>query len=762
MNRATVALVGNPNSGKTTLFNGLTGGRIKTGNWPGVTVEKREGTIKYGHDFVTVVDLPGIYSFSAYSEDEKIARDYALSGEASFVINIIDASNLERNLYLTTQLIEMKVPVFVVINMMDVAEKRNIKIDTDSLAQRLGIPVYGVNALEKKDIERVKKGIYENLKAPAVPTAEIVYPNEIENLVNVWSKKVKKTKEDLAVDGRWIILKLIENDELIRQKVIKNHEVTAEEIDLKTSEVEKILGDSADILCADYRYGFIHGISKAVVKKTETRRSLTDLADKLILNRFLGIPFFLLIMYAVFWATITVGGSFVDFFDRFFGAVCVDGFGVLLENLGSPQWLTVILAEGVGGGIQTVSTFVPIIFMMFFMLAILEDSGYMARAAFVMDRFMRLLGLPGKAFVPLLVGFGCTVPAVMGTRTLENKKDRLLTIFMAPFMSCGARLPVYALFAAAFFPTAGGRIVFSLYMTGILFAVMTGLLMKKTLFKGDTSYFIMELPPYHRPRFRHIFLHTWERLKDFIYRAGKVIVAAVLVLNFLSSLGVDGSFGHNNSSKSVLTALGQFVTPVFAPMGIEKENWPATVGLFTGIFAKEAIVGTLNALYARRNSSEKSGFNPPERDKNFDFIKEVKRSFAAIPEGFKNIFPVVSDQSGEYVSGRGDQHSGRDRDVFGIMHRYFSGGKMQAYAYLLFVLLYFPCLAALGAVVKEAGLFFGFLNAFYLTVLAWIVSTLFYQITIGHSLLWIATAFLLFTGLAAMFYFISVGKKLSH
>jgi ferrous iron transport protein B len=739
MNKTTIAIVGNPNCGKTTLFNGLTGGNIRTGNWPGVTVEKREGTLKYENNNITVVDLPGIYSFSAYSEDEKIARDYILSGDPALILNIIDATNFERNLYLTTQLIEMKVPIIIVLNMMDIAEKQNININIDELSKKLSLPVIGISAINKKDIGSVKSELNKYIKDPIISNAEVKYPNEVEAVIGKWQDDVLQIANDLTIDSRWIAIKLLENDSWVKEHVINSGCLSENEINEEQNKIDKILKDSPDIICADYRYGFIHGVSKQTVKKVASRQTVTDKIDKVILNRVLGIPIFLIIMYLVFWTTITVGGVFIGFFDIFFGTLFVDGFGTLLETWNTPEWLKIFLADGIGGGIQTVATFVPIIFMMFFMLSILEDSGYMARAAFVMDRFMKLLGLPGKSFVPLLVGFGCTVPAVMATRTLESKKDRLLTVFMAPFMSCGARLPVYALFVAAFFPRKAGLIVFSIYLIGIIFAVLTGLLMKSTFFKGKTSFFIMELPPYHRPRLKHILIHSWDRLKGFILRAGKIIVFVVIVLSFLNSLGTDGSFGNEDSNNSVLAKIGKTITPIFKPMGIEEKNWPATVGLFTGIFAKEAVVGTLNSLYGQIAASEDG---EGEEEEEFDFWSGIIESFQSIPEGLIGIFSAITDPLGLGLIQEEDQEAlaeeiGAETSLFGQMHSYFSKGKPQAFAYLLFILLYFPCVAAFGATVKETGVIFGILNAIYLTLLGWIVATLFYQVTVGHNILWI-------------------------
>ena len=740
MNKTTIAIVGNPNCGKTTLFNGLTGGNIKTGNWPGVTVEKREGMFKFENNNITIVDLPGIYSFSAYSEDEKIARDYILSGDPALILNIIDATNLERNLYLTTQLIEMKVPIIIVINMMDIAEKQNININLDELSKKLSLPVIGISAINKNDIGLVKAELNKCLTDPVISNTEVEYPNEVEAIIAKWQDDVSQIANKLTIDNRWIAIKLLENDSWVKEHVVRNGCLSENEIHEEQDKIEKILKDSPDIICADYRYGFIHGVSKVTVRKIASRQTVTDKIDKVILNRVLGIPIFLVIMYLIFWTTITVGGAFIDFFDIFFRTLFVDGFGSLLETWNSPEWLKIFLADGIGGGIQTVATFVPVIFMMFFILSILEDSGYMARAAFVMDRFMKVLGLPGKSFVPMLVGFGCTVPAVMATRTLESKKDRFLTIFMTPFMSCGARLPVYALFVAAFFPRNAGLIVFSIYLIGIIFAVLTGLLLKSTIFKGEASYFIMELPPYHRPRLKHILIHSWDRLKGFILRAGKVIVIVVVVLSFLNSLGTDGSFGNEDSNNSVLAKIGKIITPIFKPMGIEEKNWPATVGLFTGIFAKEAVVGTLNALYSQIAAS--SSEDNEEEGEEFDFWAGIIESFQSIPEGLSGIFSALRDPLGLGIIQEEEQETlveeiGTGTSLFGQMHFYFSKGKPQAFAYLLFILLYFPCVAAFGVVIKEAGIIFGILNAIYLTVLGWIVATFFYQITVGHKVLWI-------------------------
>ncbi len=755
-----IAIVGNPNCGKTTLFNGLTNGHVRTGNWPGVTVEKLEGTISYQKDNITIVDLPGIYSFYATSEDERVARDYILSGESEFIINIVDANNIERNLYLTTQLLEMEVPVFVIVNMADIAEKNGVSIDADKLSKELSVPVIAVSAVDKSDVAEVKQKLYSYLSDYSVSKNVVEYPNEVEDVIKEWEAEVSNAS---SRSSRWTILKILENDKNVTADVVGRTSLTEEKILEKKEKLRRILGESPDIILADYRYGYIKGILKSVLKRKDEKIRITESIDKIVLNRFLGVPVFFAALYLVFWVTNTVGGAFIDFFDILFGTVFVDGFAAVLGSIGSPEWLITILAGGIGAGIQTVSTFVPIVFMMFLCLSVLEVSGYMARAAFVMDRLLRMIGLPGKAFIPMLVGFGCTVPAIMGTRTIESKRDRIMTLFMAPFMSCGARLPVYALFAAVFFPDSRGTMVFMIYFAGIVLAVLTGLMLKKTLFKGDASYFIMELPPYHAPKLKHVMSHTWMRLKHFVIRAGKVITIAVLVLAFLNSLGLDGSFGNEDSDNSILTRIGKGLTPVFEPMGIEKENWPAVVGLFTGLFAKEAVVGTLDALYSQIEASEEAAEEGGDEE-GFDFLGGIGEAFASIPEALSGVGGGLSDPLGTGLIEETDDEAlaeeiGSSSDTFGIMGKYFTKGPMQVFAYLLFVLIYFPCLAAFGAIIKEGGKFFGTLITCYLTFLAWIVATLFYQVTVGHSILWIAVSIAFLAATVMIFRYLGNNKK---
>ena len=761
----TIAVVGNPNSGKTTLFNGVTGGNQRIGNWPGVTIEKKVGTMRNTEGSYEVVDLPGIYSLSAVSEDERIARDYILSGEPDLVVNIIDASNLERNLFLTVNLIEMRVPVLVVLNMMDLVRQNEVDIDIDELSKELGVPVVGISAVNENDIKTVARQIETAAEAKKISLIEIQYPNELEDIIDEWLPGAAAVADELGTDARWVCMKLLEQDEWITEKVTKLGSLHSAGIELKLEEIERVLAEPSDVIVAQYRFGFIHGLIKSVVAESPKKVSITERLDRVVMNRIFGIPIFLGVMYLMFWVVINVGGAFIDFFDILFGAVFVDGFGALLGRLGSPEWLTTIFAGGVGAGIQTVATFIPIIFMMFFMLSLLEDSGYMARAAFVMDRFMRLLGLPGKAFVPMIVGFGCTVPAVMSSRTLESKKDRYMTVFMTPLMSCGARLPVYALFAAAFFPRSGGVIVFSLYFAGIVLAVVTGLLLKRTVFRGEESHFVMELPPYHGPRMRHIMRHTWNRLKVFIFRAGKVIVIAVMVLAFLNSLGTNGTCGNEDNENSILSRIGRAITPIFTPMGIEKDNWPATVGIFTGLFAKEAVVGTLSSLYSQMDAAGPddgaAGDGPESSAPRFTLGPPVLEALASIPAGFQGVFGGFADPVGAgIVSGSEEtvaEEVETDISVFGTLRARFGGSPAGAYSYLLFILIYFPCIAALGAIVREIGTGFGWLSVVYLTVLGWIIATLFYQIAVAHQPVWILVPLLMIG--AIILFFIMLGRR---
>ncbi len=742
----TIGVVGNPNSGKTALFNTLTGSSQRVGNWPGVTVERKTGHFQHQEIEIELVDLPGTYSLDVSEEsvslDEKIARDYVAAREADLIVNIIDASNLERNLYLTSQMLEMRVPMLVALNMMDVARDRGHRIDVEKLAERLGCPVVPIVAISGEGVDRLRNSLIEAVKSSSIPQVSITYDEGLDEALTALQPEIREAAETHGLDSRWLALRLLEGDGLARKIA---GEALGKKLESVRTRVETTLGDDIDIAVADARYGFINGLVRETVSRPgRVRSGITDPVDRIVLNRLLGIPIFLGVMYLMFMFTINIGGAFIDFFDIFTGALVVDGLAEILHGMGSPAWLTVLLAKGVGGGIQVVATFIPIIGCMYLFLSVLEDSGYMARAAFVMDRFMRIIGLPGKSFVPLIVGFGCNVPAIMATRTLEHQRDRTLTMLMAPFMSCGARLPVYALFAAAFFPAGGQNMVFGLYIVGILIAVLTGLIMKHTILQGEASPFIMELPPYHLPTLKGVLLRTWDRLKTFIFRAGKIIVPMVLMLNFLSAIGTDGSFGNEKSDNSILSQVGRTIAPVFSPMGLDEENWPATVGIFTGILAKEAVVGTLDAMYTALADADAGETAAAE---TFSLWTSLSAAFASVPTNLSDALGTWGDPLGLGIGDISNIETAAVEQavatgVFGAMAVRFDG-VAGAFAYLLFILLYFPCVAALAAIYRETTGGWTIFVAAWTTGLAYMISTLFYQIATfarhpGDSITWVA------------------------
>jgi ferrous iron transport protein B len=632
-----LALIGNPNSGKTTLFNNLTGAHQRVGNWAGVTVERKSGNFTFAGHSYEVVDLPGIYSLEQESQgiDEDIARLYLETESPELIINIIDASNLERSLVLTNQLLEKNIPMVVVLNMQDVAIAQGVDVDSGRLERRLGVPVVNAIASSRKGMEHLLKHIENQLDPDKQVVPEM-------------SEAAKLNTKDTS---------------------------------------EKIL----------WRYKQVETLTDGVMSRHRLT-PVTERIDKWALNKWLGIPIFLVAMYMLFTFAINFGAVFIDFFDILFTAVFVDGSRHLLEQMGSPELLTTFVSDGIGGGVTLVATFIPVIGFLYLGLALMEDSGYIARAAFVVDRLMVRIGLPGTAFVPLIVGFGCNVPAVMATRSLQHHNERLMTIAMAPFMSCGARLTVYALFAAAFFPQQGQNIVFLLYILGIIMAVLTGFIFKKRLFSGALSPSFQEMPAYHRPLFRNILLMTWFRLRGFILRAGKAIVVVVVVLSMLSSLGTDGSLGNEDSEKSVLSKIGMSITPVFEPIGVREDNWPATVGLFTGMFAKEVVVGTLDTLYT-----------PPaiEEDEPYNLGASIIAAFESIGAGFEDLGASLSDPLGISIGDVEDLNVAIDEQevsmsTISVMVQQF-GGQLPAFTYLVFILLYAPCVAVVGAMVKESG-----------------------------------------------------------
>ena len=753
----TIAIAGNPNCGKTALFNALTGSNQIVGNWPGVTVEKKEGSFKLDNHTIRVVDLPGIYALFANSEDERAALDYLLKGEADLVVNILDATNLERNLFLTSQLMEKGVPMVLAVNMMDIAAQRGVHIDLKKLEEILGVTAVGLTAVSPKSCEGFVNDLHKLLHSSnELPLPKAVKHSEVlEKLIEDISGTLEPVAKELGATPRWTAVQYLEHSSRVLE-VAERLNVT-----IPHDKIEEDLGEEVEFALADSRYSYARNIVMQVVRDNTNKKTRTDKLDKIFLNRILGIPLFLMAMYLVFWFAVTVGSAFIDFFDILVGGIFVDGLTQLLETIHAPGFVVALLANGLGAGIQTVSTFIPVIFFMFLCLSFLEDSGYMSRAAFVADRFMRFLGLPGKAFVPMIVGFGCSVPALMGTRTLENKRERFLTLFLVPFMSCGARLPVYALFGAAFFGKAAGNLVFGIYMVGIVIALLYGLLLRKTLFVGKESTFIMELPPYHLPKFSNLFRHAWLRLREFIFRAGKIVLIMVTVLGFMGSIGTDGSFGNDNNEKSVLSLIGSTITPVFEPFGVEKDNWPASVALFTGLFAKEAIVGTLNSLYS---IEDQAGVGEADDEEGFSLKETAKDAFISIPENLAGVFGKLANPLGvkEAIEESEDVENDEVASAMKGMRAHFSLGKWQVFAYLLFILLYVPCLAALGTAFRELGRFYGTLMVVFQTVIGWSFSVLFFQLAVGGSALWICIAAALLVGVVVALFLIGRDQKKKH
>lgn len=660
----TIALAGNPNCGKTSLFNLLTKSRQHIGNWPGVTVEKKEGTLKFKGESYKVIDLPGTYSLGAYSEDEIVARNYILKDKPDVVINVVDATNLERNLYLTTQLIEMGANVVIALNMIDQAEALNIEIDTNKLSKRLGVPIIKTSALKNRGIEElIETSIYSKKNEKLI---NINYGEDIENEIKNLSSLLETYKNKLEFPVNWTALKLLENDEYIKDKIKQlNSPSIFTKLEESNKTIEKNIGFEADMSIVDKRYSFISSITEDVIKKpSEKQVTTTEKIDKIVTNKYLGIPIFALIMYCLYELTFIIGAGIQEWFGDLIakaGVIVSEWF----SNMGAPELLVGFIDKGLFGGVGAVLSFLPLIMVMYFLLGLLEDSGYMARAAYVMDRLMRGLGLHGKTFVSMIVSVGCNVPGIMSTRTLESKKDRMIAILINPFISCSARMPIYAVFVEAFFPTHQGLVLFSLYVLGIIVALISGKIFSKTLFKGESSYFVMELPAYRMPSIKNVFLLMWEKAGAFFKKAGMIIFPMMIVLWALSvlPLGVEP-----NSEHSILGMIGSFVAPLFVLAGYG--TWQAGVSLITGILAKESVVATMGMVYA------------------------------GVEEG---------------------------EALINVIQQVFT--PLSAISFLVMTLLYTPCLAALGAIKRETNsMKWTIFSAVYTFVIALVLSTLVYQV----------------------------------
>ncbi|MCF6288628.1 MAG: ferrous iron transport protein B [Proteobacteria bacterium] len=651
-----VALVGNPNCGKTTLFNQLTGLNKKTGNWSGVTVASQFCAINYNELEYNLVDLPGIYGLSidSFGQDELHVKEFLQQQKPSLIINVINAVTLERGLFLTLELLELGVPIISVLNMWDEATQQNITIDNTKLSKLLNSHTIKMVAKTGVGVESLKKAI------------------------NSYLQKKPNTKVPASEDF-------------------------------------------------ESRLEHAHEIANKVFIDNKTKVSSSNQLDKFTTHPVFGMLTFFVAMYVMFFFAINVAAVFIDFFDIATGAILINGGHQLLEAIGLPQWLVVIITDGIGGGIQVVATFIPVIGFLYLVLTWLEDSGYMSRAAFVMNGLMQKIGVSGQAFVPLVVSFGCNVPAIMATRSLPSKRERLVTIMMAPFMSCGARLPVYALFVAAFFSQYAAAVVFALYFIGILMAIFTGILLQKTILPGKAEPFIIELPPWRIPTAANLIIGTWRRLKDFLFGAGKIIVIMATVIQVLNSVGSDFSFGNEDSENSMLAVTAKAIVPVFEPMGITQRNWPAVVGIITGILAKEVVVGTLDTLYT---SLDKQAATQQEA---ITITQQLTEAVVSIKDNGIGLLDTLLDPLGLAIidAGTDKEMTATQQvsdDLFGVIRDRFAD-KYAAFAYLLFILLYFPCVAATAAVARESSKKWALFSVLWSTGLGYMVATNFYQLS---------------------------------
>ncbi len=693
-----ITLVGNPNCGKTTLFNALTGDNQRVGNWSGVTVDKKIGQFAVHDQLIEVTDLPGVYSLAvsseASSQDALIAAAAVAQGGADLIVNVVDACHLERHLYLTSQLLELDTPLVLVINMTDIAEQRGIVIDADALSEHLQCPVVMMQAHREEGVDALKQVILDSslLVERSNPVVQSRAP-----LANTIFLSLPLTVKHALVDLEQQLLSNSTKPALVpycARRILEGDTVLAS------------MSYDFDIDMANARYQAVHDVVASIqTKRSDASEHFTAKLDKIVLHRVWAVPIFLGMMYLMFFFAIHIGGAFQDFFNISTDALFVQGSAQLLKQAHAPDWLIALCANGIGQGINTTLTFIPVMASMYFFLSLLESSGYMARAAFVVDKAMRVLGLPGKAFVPMIVGFGCNVPAIMAARTLDSERDRILTILMSPFMSCSARLAIYAVFVAAFFPTNGQNVVFSLYLIGIFMAVLTGFMLRKTVLRGQTSPLILELPAYHRPSMRRLIKETGLRLRFFIVRAGKFIIPVCVLLGAFNALNVHGELTHG---ESILSWVGRLLTPLFSPIGLHEENWPATVGLLTGTLAKEVVVGSLNTLYSQM------GHLTTVSSSQFELWGTLKTAVWSIPQ---NLAHLGGDTSTHALS----------QPVYGVMYQYFDG-KAGAYAYLLFILLYIPCVSTMAVIRQEASRKLMWFSITWSLIVAYVTATGFYQL----------------------------------
>ena len=588
-----IALAGNPNCGKTTMFNDLTGSSQYVGNWPGVTVEKKEGKLR-GHKDVIITDLPGIYSLSPYTLEEVVSRNYLMQEHPDAILNLVDGTNLERNLYLTTQIVELGIPVVIALNMIDLVQKNGDVIDTKKLGKALGCEVVETSALKGTgSMDAVKKAM-ELAKAKAVTKPQHEFSKTVEDALSQISDICAGSVP--ADNMRWYAVKLFERDEKIMEQ-LKLSQSILDRVEAVVKETEAKLDDDSESIITNERYTYIAKLMKDCVKKKKRAMTTSDKIDRIVTNRWLALPIFAVVMFIVYFVSVSWLGTIVTDWtnDVFFAEWIQPAVSSGLESVGAADWLIGLIVDGIIGGVGAVLGFVPQMLILFFFLSILEDCGYMARVAFIMDRIFRKFGLSGKSFIPMLISSGCGVPGVMATKTIENDKDRRMTIMTTTFIPCGAKLPVIALIGGAMFPSITWMAP-AMYFMGILVVILSGIILKKTkMFAGDPAPFVMELPQYHLPAAKGVLIHMWERAKAFMIKAGTVIFVACGLIWFLSNFGFTSEgFGMVEESESMLAAVGNFIAPIFVPLGFG--NWQAAVATVSGLVAKENVVGTMGVL----------------------------------------------------------------------------------------------------------------------------------------------------------------------
>ena len=660
-----VGLAGNPNVGKTTVFNQLTGMRQHVGNWPGKTVERAEGHFKHGSYDYEVIDLPGNYALSAHSMEEIVSRDFIVDDESDVIVNVVDAANLERNLYLTVQMMELGANLVIALNMNDFAKKKEHIIDIDLMSELLGIPVVEINAKTKDGFEELLTTVEKQSKKPIDSSAKLSYGNDIKGHLMDLQSVIEQDNNLLDVPSLWTAIKLLEKDTIVIEKVHespKSSEIFVE-VDKVSKHLYDVYNEGPEEVIANARYAFIDGLIEEAVKKPAVEKeTMTDKIDKIVTNRILAPFIFIIIMWTMFQLTFTIGAPFQDMVGGFFDAL-KEATGVYISN----EFLSSFICDGIIGGVGGVLEFLPIIILMFLFLSILEDCGYLARAAFTLDKLMhKVVGLHGKAFIPMILGFGCGVPAIMATRTMENEGDRMLAMMLVPFMSCTARLPIYAIFIGAFFAENQGTMLLAIYLLGIVVALIVAAILKRTLFKGLSTPFVMELPTYKIPSVKGILLHTWDKVKGFLRKAGTIILACSVVLWILQNIF---PYGGTDPQMSLLGMIGTAIAPIFAPLGFG--TWQAAVAIIAGLAAKEVVVATFGTL---------AGMEEDDED-----------------------------------------------GIASLVHDTFT--PLSAFSFMAFILLYTPCFAAIGAIKQETNSYKWALTMCAITlVTAYVVSFLIYNV----------------------------------